>query len=439
MNLDTYRSVVASASTYSPLCPVCRALINRQTPGINITLRDLVRRMIGGAVGGAGAAAVGGAAPAAVPFKGVRLAVAAETLPLDGGKLLHVQVKAPVDGEEEGADYILGIDESGSMESAVWVAVETGRMGASRYGLVAHVIRTMVAMMTDKDRVAIVSFNDTAKVRLGLTVMTTDGKVLLNRVLDSIRPDNATNIYGAVEKMAEIANHASCKGRRLVGVLLTDGQPTESIYPVTGGRRTMPMIQERIRVTNPWQLHTIAFSPEANSSLLEQLANWGNGRMLFVSSGDMVSTNGINFMAYEKGVASSGVTVSYSVAGVRHTVETGSIAFGGKRDILIPLPAGVSTVEDMTAVGADTYEVAAGESDRHLCRHLFVTLLTDILREAEGAGSLYRLVPEFERRLLAFHARFATSADPHVQAMLRDVYSKVDGEKQVFLAMQHLP
>ena len=275
MNLDTYRSVVASASTYSPLCPVCRALINRQTPGINITLRDLVRRMIGGAVGGAGAAAVGGAAPAAVPFKGVRLAVAAETLPLDGGKLLHVQVKAPVDGEEEGADYILGIDESGSMESAVWVAVETGRMGASRYGLVAHVIRTMVAMMTDKDRVAIVSFNDTAKVRLGLTVMTTDGKVLLNRVLDSIRPDNATNIYGAVEKMAEIANHASCKGRRLVGVLLTDGQPTESIYPVTGGRRTMPMIQERIRVTNPWQLHTIAFSPEANSSLLEQLANWG--------------------------------------------------------------------------------------------------------------------------------------------------------------------
>jgi Mg-chelatase subunit ChlD len=439
MNLDTYQSVVRSA--YAPLCPTCRAPIRHQTPGINIALRDIVRRLITptGSTGSAGSSA----AFVAQPFKGVRLSVSAETLPLeDGNKLLHIQVKAPIDGEEEGADYILGIDESGSMNSVVWVAVDKARMGATRCGLVAHVIRTMVAMMTEKDRVAIVSFNDVAKIRLELTAMTADGKVRLNHVLDGIYPDHSTNIYGAIEKMAEIANQETCRGRRLVGVLLTDGQPTESIPPVTGGRCTMPTIQERIRVTNPWQLHTIAFSSEANSSLLEQLAVWGGGRMLFVSSGDMVSTNGINFMAYEKGIASTGIMIDYMIGEVHYTVATGSVAFGAKRDLYIPLPAGATTVKGMSAVGADTYEMTPGEEERHLCRHAFVNLLTSILREAQAAlascAGWYSIVPDLERRLNAFYARFAASADPQVKAMLRDVSSDMDGEQQVRIALMHL-
>jgi hypothetical protein len=34
----------------------------------------------------------------------------------------------------------------------------------------------------------------------------------------------------------------------------------------------MPLIQERIKVTNPWSFHAIGFSSDINSRLLEQLA-----------------------------------------------------------------------------------------------------------------------------------------------------------------------
>jgi len=446
MNLTTYRSVVASTSR--GMCPSCRAPISAHPPAINIALRDIVLRLTGSGVAPAAAsvAPASVAAPAmaatATPFKGVRLGVAAETIPCpDGSKLLHIQLRAPAAGEEEGGDYILGIDESGSMETFAWVAVEKGRMGITRLDLVKHMVRTMASMMTDRDRVAIVGFNDVARVRLLLTPMTGAGKATLDRVLDGIYANNSTNIYGAVDEMAKIANSAMCGGRRIVGVLLTDGQPTEDIPPVTGGRKTMPMIKERIIVRNPWQLHTIAFSSDANSALLEQLADWGKGRMLFVPSGDMVSTNGINLMAYEKSVASTGVTLTYNIGSVSYTMATGGIAFGATRDILIPMAAD-ETVTDMLVPGADNVSIPTGETDRHLCRHAFVMLLTDMIDAAESALSSYRgvagVAPDLERRLNAFHARFAPSTDPCVKAMLRDVTSKVDGEQQVRLALGFL-
>uniref|UniRef100_A0A6C0K2B0 VWFA domain-containing protein n=1 Tax=viral metagenome TaxID=1070528 RepID=A0A6C0K2B0_9ZZZZ len=461
MNEGTYRQVIAA----NPLCPTCRAPISRSVPAINITLRDLVQRLLGSTVATVATVAtvptvatvatvptvatvatvaMGGAASASAsfePFRGVRLQVGAEThVCADDSRILHLQVKAPADGEEEGADYLLAIDESGSMGSIAWVQVDKGRVGVERIELVKHMVATMAAMMTPRDRVAIVGFSDRVQLRLPLTQMTDSGKALLKSRLEILRADGCTNIYGAVEQLASIASSKDCAGRRIVGMLLTDGIPTESIPPVTGGRRTMPMIQERIKVTNPWTMHAVGFSSDVNSSLLEQLAAWGNGRMLFVPSGDMVSTNGINLAAYEKTVASKGITVYYTVNGTRHSMHTGPVAFGTSRDFMIPLPVGavVSGIDAPEAAGF----IIPPEGDRHLCRQAFVELLTQIIGEGERAMAVYRdiytILPELQARLDAFHARYAKSADPCTQAMLRDVTSKVDGEQQVRLALGFL-
>lgn len=449
MNEGTYRQVIA----VNPLCPTCRSPISRTVPAINITLRDVVQRLLGSTVATAATAAtaatvptvaMGGSGSASAsfePFKGVRLQVGAEThVCADDSRILHLQIKAPVDGEEEGADYLLAIDESGSMGSIAWVQVDKGRVGVERIELVKHMVATMAAMMTDKDRVAIVGFSDRIQLRLPLTQMTASGKALLKSRLEILRADGCTNIYGAVEQLASIASSKDCAGRRIVGMLLTDGIPTESIPPVAGGRRTMPMIQERIKVTNPWTMHAVGFSSDVNSSLLEQLAAWGNGRMLFVPSGDMVSTNGINLAAYEKTVASRGITIYYTVNGIRHSMHTGPVAFGTTRDFMIPLPVGavVSGIDAPEAAGF----IIPPEGDRHLCRQAFVELLTQLIEEAErvmaGYRDIYAILPQLQARLDAFHARYAKSADPCTQAMLRDVTSKVDGEQQVRLALGFL-
>jgi hypothetical protein len=239
----------------------------------------------------------------------------------------------------EGADYIYAVDHSGSMETPAWVKVDKGEMGITRLNLVKQVIRTMAAIMGPQDRVAIVAFNNLVVTRLPLTPMDAIGREALNYVLNGIVPHNCTNIYGAVEEAARIASSPDCKGRRIVGLLLTDGVPTDSLPPLSSRYTTMPLVEERIRMANPWSLHTMGFSSDINSTLLEQLAAWGKGRFLFVPSGDMVSTNGINLTAYEKSVASLGTHIVYTVNGIKHELSTGPIASGQRRDFVFPIAA----------------------------------------------------------------------------------------------------
>jgi len=375
------------------------------------------------------------------PFKNKRPRVGARKfMGRDGKTYLQMQAYLPSGSSEEGADYIFIVDESGSMDSPAWVKVDKGEMGITRLDLVKHLIRTMTAMLTSNDRVALISFNDAAKLRMELTPLMDSGRSRLDRTLNQLSANNCTNIYGAVEEAAKIASSADCRGRRIVATLLTDGVPTETIAPVTGGRKTMPMIQERIKVGNPWQLHTIGFSSDINSTLLEQLAIWGNGRFLFVPSGDMVSTNGINLIAYEKTVASSGSNINYTIDGVRHSLHTGPLATGQRRDFVFQIQPS-ATINSVEATDADSM-TDLSSAELCDCRRDLVDTLTDIVDTYVANYTDYTdnkvLIGQLNAMLMAFYGRHSPISDPSVKAILRDVNSKVDGEGQLRLSLQYM-
>jgi len=381
-------------------------------------------------------------APSSIPpFKNVKIQVGARTFKgQDGKAYLQLQAYVPPQPIHEGTDYIFAVDTSGSMGEPAWVKVDKGHMGITRLNLLKQVIRVMGKMATPKDRFAIVSFNGTATQRFPLTSMDASGYARLNGILDGLYPDGYTHIYGAVEQAASIASSATCTGRRIVGILLTDGVPTENIAPVDHGRSTMPMIAERIKVTNRWTFHTIGFSSDINSRLLEQLAEWGHGRMLFVPSGDMVSTNAINLMAYEKTVASMGSTIRYTVDGIQASIETGPVAAGQRRDFVIPIRsdsvlAPVEAVDAEVLTDLDSIELSDTRND-------FAHTLTEIIDHFTLHYSQYTdmtvLMKHLNTLLMGFYTRHASSTDPRVKAVLRDVVSKVDGEGQCRLALEHM-
>jgi len=412
----------------------------------NIAMRKACdsMRSSGGAGGGAVAMvplpASSSPAPALRPFKSAKVQVGARKyIGRDGNTYLQLQAYLPSGPSDEGADYIVAFDQSGSMDTPAWVKVDKGEMGITRLDLGKHVLRTIATMLGPNDRIAIVAFNDRVTPLLGLTPMNEAGRRRLDMVLNGIASNNTTNIYGAVEECAKIANSAECKGRRIVGLLLTDGVPTESIPPVTGGRKTMPMIQERIKCP-AWTFHTMGFSSDINSLLLEQLAVWGNGRMLFVPSGDMVSTNGINLAAYEKTVASLGTTIHYVIDGIRAAVETGPLATGQRRDFCFQIKPDAD-VRGVEAANADPCS-DLGSSDLADCRRDFVETLTGVIDGFTDTFTGYAdekaITSALSARLMTFHKRHATVADPSVKAVLRDVVSKVDGEGQCLLALDHL-
>jgi hypothetical protein len=380
------------------------------------------------------------ATPVIRPFKSQKVQVGARKfVGRDGKNYLQLQAHVPPMEVNEGADYIFAVDHSGSMETPAWVKVDKGQMGITRLNLVKQVIRTMAAIMGPQDRVAIVAFNNLVVTRLPLTPMDTIGREALNYVLNGIVPHNCTNIYGAVEEAARIASSPDCKGRRIVGLLLTDGVPTESLPPLSDRHRTMPMIQERVRVTNPWSFHTMGFSSDINSTLLEQMAAWGQGRFLFVPSGDMVSTNGINLTAYEKTVASLGTHIVYTINGVKHELSTGPIASGQRRDFVFPIAADATL--SVTATEADSL-TDFGTTELSDCRRDFTDTLTYMIDGFTMTYTSYSdyapIARDLDTQLMAFYTRHATVADPSVKAILRDVASKVDGEGQCRLALSCL-
>ena len=396
---------------------------------------------VGAAIGGGSAAAAAPSAPVIAPFVSARPCVGARRFVGKNGKhYFQLQATVPAaDVSTNGTDYIFSVDISGSMESVAWVKVDKGEMGVTRLDLSKHLIKTVAAMLTERDRVAIVSFNDVGRRVMDLTPMTDAGRQLLNQRLATLYATNCTHLYGGVEQAAAIASSDACRGRRIVGILLTDGVPTESIAPVDAvrGRTTMPMIQERIKVANPWSFHAIGFSSDINSGLLEQLARWGNGRMLFVPSGDMVSTNGINLTAFEKTVASLGTTISYNLNGVRNTLVTGPLGLKQRRDFVIPIEA-ATVVDGVVAAEADVL-ADLGSVEVTDCRNDLVETLTAVIETHSIRSNGYAnhaLQAELDGLLVAFHGRHAAVGDPSVKAILRDVVKKVDGEGQLRLALQ---
>jgi hypothetical protein len=337
-----------------------------------------------------------------------------------------------------GSDYIFSIDTSGSMDTEAWVKVEggAGEMGVTRLDLVKHLLKTILGMLGPEDRVALIAFSSTARRVADLTPVTDAGRAFLSLELDKLYANECTHLYGGVEEAARVASSEACRGRRIVGMILTDGVPTESIPPVTGGRSTLAMIQERIRVANPWIFHAIGFSSDINSRLLEQVAALWKGRLLFVPSGDMVSTNGINLAAFEKTVVSLGTEVHLGP----ETQSSGPLAFGplaiGQRRSCLweASPASrITFAQDYPPLPSmDSVEL----SD---CQNDFVETLTQLIDKATLA---YDTVPDLEsllvRPLLAFYERHAGATDPKVHAIRRDVVSKMEGEGQCRLALKHL-
>uniref|UniRef100_A0A6C0ARB9 VWFA domain-containing protein n=1 Tax=viral metagenome TaxID=1070528 RepID=A0A6C0ARB9_9ZZZZ len=349
----------------------------------------------------------------------------------NGKTYLQIQAFVPPGTplNSQGTDYIFSIDKSGSMDSPAWVKVDKGDIGITRLDLVKHVIRTIASMLTPADRIALVTFSESAQKVMDLTPITAPGLGKLNRVLDGIYANGCTHLYGGVEVAAKIASSDECVGRRIVGCIFTDGVPTEDIPPITGGRSTMPMIQERIKVANPWSFHAIGFSSDINSRLLEQLATWGNGRMLFVPSGDMVSTNGINLTAFEKTVVSLGSVVNYKIGGIDNELLVGPLAVGQRRNYVYEIPADATV-----SVPSDSFDldsVALADCRQDLVSTL--TIIADTIRITP-----YVSVQDLDRHLMTFHDRHSGSADPSVKAILRDVVSSTDGEGQLRIALQYL-
>ena len=185
------------------------------------------------------------------------------------GSLTPLVVKLSSDDKSEktkGIDLICVVDDSGSMSG-------------SRVKLVKESLKYLVNLMTINDKLAIVSFTDTASIKLPLTEMTEIGKSNAIKAIDLLRARGGTNIYSGLSKGLELITRDYTSGERVASmILLSDGYD--------GGRNADTNFKNHINNMGKnnyvFTLHTLGYGETHDSNLMKKISLIRDGGYFFV-------------------------------------------------------------------------------------------------------------------------------------------------------------
>lgn len=342
---------------------------------------------------------------------------------------LHIQLTPPHTGTRQPVHLLAIIDNSGSMaEIADKTSAESH--GFTRMDLVKHAIRTMAGMLNEHDHFGIITFSTTAKTVIEPIPMTELGKQEINKALLQINPDAQTNIWDGIRLASELANKPEISGRNIVGVLLTDGQPT------VGPTHRLIETLRTLRMENTWSLHAFGFGYQLDSRLLAGIAQWGNGLFGFIPDCSMVGTVFINTLAniLATAVPTGQYPITYCTSNsVDHTLEPGPIMLGQPRDIILTISPDELPLYIQSPGTGNEYmpvEVTADPLDE------YVSTYSDYLDVLARISNI--LCMNNSQHILAHFVQNRSPSDSRAIALLRDIHSDMEGEGQIGLAPKYL-
>ncbi|WP_455368391.1 VWA domain-containing protein [[Eubacterium] cellulosolvens] len=184
------------------------------------------------------------------------------------GETMTVNIRIDVTGGPIGtgvADVSLVLDRTGSMFGAKFAAAKQS----------AKIFIDLFEL--EDNKVQIIDFSEQSFVRKDFTFTDAAGKTELKQAIDMIpSPLGLTNLYGAFQKSAqEIADKGRPETFKAV-VLLTDGRPTIGISTQSAFTALATDI-----AAEGGSVFTIGLGADVNSSLLQAIADAGNGEYLF--------------------------------------------------------------------------------------------------------------------------------------------------------------
>lgn len=184
------------------------------------------------------------------------------------GETFNVKIRIEVTGGPIGsgvADVSLVLDRTGSMYGAKFAAAK-------------QAAKTFIdEFQLEENKIQIIDFSEQAFVRKDFTFTNDAGKTELKQAIDMIpSPLGLTNLYGAFEKSAqEIADKGRPETFKAV-VLLTDGRPTIGVSTQSAFTTLAADV-----AAEGGSVFTIGLGADVNATLLQAIADAGNGEYLF--------------------------------------------------------------------------------------------------------------------------------------------------------------
>ena len=257
-----------------------------------------------------------------------------------GDLFYDITIDTPADREliatRKPTDMILVLDRSGSMGDE------------NKLGYAKAAIRQLVSQLTAEDRFALVSFDDTARLDVGLTPVTPGMRDNILRTVDTIQPGGSTNISEGFRYAESMVR--GTEGHRSTRVLLlSDGEANSGVTSVEGLSGIVKNFSRQGTVVS-----TIGMGLGFNQNLLSNLADHGMGNYSYLESlagldailkkdlkdgrSTYAATSELQFQLGE-GVSirdASGYPIEYTAGRANFVkIPTGQLLAGSKKNFMI--------------------------------------------------------------------------------------------------------
>lgn len=271
-----------------------------------------------------------------------------EVRPLPDNKGLIVTVEPPQVPQDNNlshipCDIVLVIDVSGSMstEARLPGSSDQESTGLSVLDLVKHACRTILSTLDEGDRLAIVTFSNSAVEVQKLTIMSNSNKKMAEENIEKMYVQGATNLWAGLRKGIECLGSQEKSSRVPAVMLLTDGLPNHMCPPA--GYVPALRAMGNIRPT----IHTFGFGYQLRSGLLKSIAEFGRGNYSFIPDTGMIGTVFVHAVAHLQSTFATSAVLSLVYPGhitikqtAGPTVDQHEPQLVGNKDYHLAIPLG---------------------------------------------------------------------------------------------------
>jgi Ca-activated chloride channel family protein len=273
---------------------------------------------------------------------------------------------APNPDEAIGAvDMVIVLDRSGSMEGQ--------KIADAR-----QAVRGLIAALTERDRLALVSYSDGVRTDAVLTRMTPDGRRRLDAAVRSIYANGATNLGGGLQagmSLLTAGRDGGADGNRGRVILISDGLANRGVTDAAALGNMASLALER-----GFAVSTVGVGQDFNEGLMTAIADRGAGAYHYLSEPSAFAAVFQKEFQHTRSVVAGGLTIRVPLRnGVALTSASGYPVFnkdgyavfhpgdlrsGQTRKFFLTLNVPTDKETDVTIAGIDATYRRADASHR---------------------------------------------------------------------------
>merc|ERR1719401_1999487 len=160
-------------------------------------------------------------------------------------------------------------------------------------------LRFVLSQLREVDSFGLVSYSSDVRVDIPLALCTTEGKLRMEAVIQTIRADGQTNLSGGLLRAVDLHREAQKAAEEQTRgeqdfvrsiFLLTDGLANLGITGKDALASAAQASLQEMHPHHPASIHCFGFGSDHDANMLRSVAEKGGGSYFYIKNEDMIAT-----------------------------------------------------------------------------------------------------------------------------------------------------